>query len=331
MTSIMIDNLEKVFKGKKAVLFIGIGFDPRSLSIIEHIPKAELSRVFAICNNRNTYSQADDNKRKLIELTNQHVEIIGDGSETTIEVIDQIQAILRGQINITDEEIFVDISVLSHELLIAFIGLIANERLLNRITLLYTKASEYGFNSGSEKLWLSRGVSDIRSVLGFPGVMLPSRRLHLIIMAGFELERAAEIVRRYEPSRLSIAWGSKDQSIHEKHHVSNLHSANELHSFFEAQDDIVESIHKFEFSCISPSKTADAIIKHIAQYPKENTVIVPLNTKLSAVGAALAALHNQEIQICYAQPVEYNSLGYAKPSDSIEVVQLGEIIDESFS
>jgi hypothetical protein len=47
-----------------------------------------------------------------------------------------------------------------------------------------------------------------------------------------------------------------------------------------------------------------------------------LNTKLSTVGVALAAIENPEIQICYAEPEEYNTDGYSKPGKEVTVISL---------
>ena len=53
-----------------------------------------------------------------------------------------------------------------------------------------------------------------------------------------------------------------------------------------------------------------------------NTVIAPMNNKISTVGAALAALKNPNIQISYAQADIYNVVGYSMPNDDY---YLGEL------
>jgi hypothetical protein len=48
-----------------------------------------------------------------------------------------------------------------------------------------------------------------------------ARALQLIVLVGFEVERAAEVITQYEPSSLSIGLGKKNQSISDGHHDNN--------------------------------------------------------------------------------------------------------------
>ena len=44
-----------------------------------------------------------------------------------------------------------------------------------------------------------------------------------------------------------------------------------------------------------------------------------MNTKLSTLGAALAAVERPEIQLCYARAIEYNESGYSTPSNQVTI------------
>ena len=55
--------------------------------------------------------------------------------------------------------------------------------------------------------WLSKGVKEIRSVLGFPGEILPSRKNHLIVLTGYEYERAKTIIDILQPYSLALGFG----------------------------------------------------------------------------------------------------------------------------
>ena len=80
------------------------------------------------------------------------------------------------------------------------------------ITLLARKAAESGFR---------RALSEVRSVLGFPGEMKPSRPTHMIVMAGFEFERAVEMVNICEPSFVSIGFGDRTEDATAYHQDLN--------------------------------------------------------------------------------------------------------------
>ncbi|MDZ7639060.1 MAG: hypothetical protein U5J83_12570 [Bryobacterales bacterium] len=70
----------------------------------------------------------------------------------------------------------------------------------------------------SEK-WLCKGIKDIRSVLGYPGLMIPSRAVHLIVLIGFQGRGTIQIVDAYEPQFLSLGCG--EGTLSENHHVLN--------------------------------------------------------------------------------------------------------------
>lgn len=305
-------------------LFLGLGFDERKFSVLENIGLDLCCGVHGIVNFSRT--EINNNYREhpsWLALNGKAKVLEASAGNSILDLIDIIQPIFRHMLK-ERIKIVIDTTALSHELLVVIVGLLANEKALEKATFLYTGASEYSYNLPEEKMWLSRGVVNVRSILGFPGIMLPSKRLHLIVMAGFEVERAAEVIARLEPSRLTIAYGGRDGSVSPLHHDKNRYFASKIKGFIEDQEAWVDGMLQFEFSCIDPIQTAVSILNFIKKYPEENCVICPLNTKLSTVGAALAALADPRIQICYAQVVEYNCEGYAKPSNCVTVVNLAK-------
>ena len=80
----------------------------------------------------------------------------------------------------------------------------------------------------------------------------------------------------------------------------------------------------FEFSCSDIVKTVDQLNMIIEDNKGKNTIIVPLNTKLSTLAAGVVALKNEDVQICYSVPEMYNTAGYSEPSDNITIVELDD-------
>lgn len=159
-----------------------------------------------------------------------------------------------------------------------------------------------------EKKWLSQGIADIRSVLGYPGAFSPSRRLHLVAIVGFEHDRVLELIRNYEPAVISLGYATSDQPGSDEHLAVNRHR-------FKIVRSICGSAKEFTFPCYDPFGTKCAIEKQIRLVPELNVVVACLNTKPSTMGAALAAIENKRIQICYAQAVVYNHRNYSRPGD----------------
>ncbi len=164
--------------------------------------------------------------------------------------------------------------------------------------------------------FLSDGILAIRSVIGYMGDIDPGKPLHLIVLSGFEQERARNIIDHLEPDYISIGYGSENQSISSELHEINIALTNQLISYYSS-----DNVEIFEHSLRDPLKTMQVLVDLISQHYKRNFVIAPLNNKISTIGAGLAAIRNQKVQICYAQMSNYN-LAYSKPKDECIVFQL---------
>jgi hypothetical protein len=138
----------------------------------------------------------------------------------------------------------------------------------------------------------------------------------LLLIAGFETERAQEIIDDIEPSRLSLgAIGPSPLDV-------NVH--NELLKEFLAR---VKSFYastrmdEFEFSSSDPIFTKEQILS-VAKASDQNVVLACLNSKPAMVGACLAAMEYPMIQLVYAQPLYYNVTNYSQPSGDVLVFEI---------
>jgi hypothetical protein len=179
----------------------------------------------------------------------------------------------------------------------------------------YNGAAEYSLGSDDTNKWLTKGVKDVRSVLGYSGLSIPSQKNHLIILAGFETERAEKLVEFYEPTLLSIGHGDPLASIANSHFVLN-------RQFHRKLMDKYRDVRTFTFSCADPSETERAIEEQISKFPHFNIILAPLNTKISTAGAAMIAMKNPAIQLCYASVTTYNERAYSSPSQDCYIFQL---------
>ena len=135
----------------------------------------------------------------------------------------------------------------------------------------------------------------------------------MIILTGFEKERATQLVELFEPDVLSIGNGSEPTD--ENHRATMEGMKQEFSEWFGNLGILWTS---FEFSCSNIEKTIDDIKKEINN-PEENIVLVPLNTKLSTISAALVALKDERIQLVYPIPEIYNR-DYSVPSESFTIL-----------
>jgi hypothetical protein len=325
MHKIPLEKLSEEFSSFNGTLLVGLGFDSRCLSVLSKFPKNMAVDIIGI-SNAGRCEKFQNKIEEFRNLANAECSVVGLGAAHVTEIADQLSVRLTDALEDPAAKLLIDITSLSHELLALLLGILHELGGLDRVSLIYVGAAAYSVNTEHSLMWLSRGVKDVRSVLGFPGTMLPSKKLHLIILTGFEVERASEVILRYEPASMSIGLGAKGQSISDTHYSKNKEFFERISAFATSKDYGTDEVFHFSFSCISPTETKDQLIAHINElggFEQKNIVVCPLNTKLSTVGVVLAALENPELQICYAEPEEYNTEGYAIPGDEATIVNLG--------
>ena len=214
--------------------------------------------------------------------------------------------------------ILIDTTTFTHESLLVLIKLIENKKhLLGNVFITYVGAKEYSIKDKDNKdKWLSKGVDDIRTIIGFPGFTDPTKKNHLIILFGFEYDRTIRIIEEYEYDSITLGFG--DLPIEDNHMKINCERHKKLllrHP--EAKE--------FKFSLIDPMQTKDQILSYIESknLSDNNIVIAPMNNKISTIGAGLAAITNQNIQLAYAKASIYNTEGYSSPSDNVYFFKIG--------
>lgn len=284
-------------------LYIGFAsFEERSVENARHVSDS-VSNAIVCC------------FEPVMESVRQNLEKIGDfftsveqasfSHEDPFEGIDNILDCLKRN-DWHSKNILVDITTFSREALLTLMSAIDVGRPLkfDNIMFLYSPASGYDPNNK-----LSFGVKNIRSVLGFPGRQDPLKQTHLIVMTGYEDERAIKIVEAFEPSKLMLGFGGVDGASSPEIFENNINTYNKLNDILLPE----YGPDSFEFSLNDPHKTKDQILNIIDE--SYNNIIVPMNNKISCLGAGLAALENRELQIVYAQPETYNYINYSQPSD----------------
>jgi hypothetical protein len=214
------------------------------------------------------------------------------------------------------EEVIFDVTTVSHETLLIILAQLQENNLLNKIIFTYAGAKSYGKN-------MSSGVSDIRSVLGYSGGFTPSKSMHhLIILVGFELDRAKELIIEYEPSSISLGIGT--EPYEESFFSENISYKEQLREFIATLGNSYKCVSEFTFSCSDVNEAKSAIIKEVEKFCLDSNVTVsPMNTKIATIAAGLAALEREDIKICYVEPLTYNKLDYSKAGEYVTVFRVG--------
>lgn len=177
-------------------------------------------------------------------------------------------------------------------------------KFLDKTMFLYSAASSMG-------KWLSNNVKQIRPVIGYPGDIGSRKNTHLILLLGIERHRALATIDAYEPSNISLGITLEKDSISKDIYQRNL----ELKDYLLAHHENMPSV--FEFNPKSPKSINKTLNKQLKKYPSHNTIIAPLNTKLSTLSCGAFAISNPFVQLCYAEVEVYNAGNYSKPGSDI--------------
>lgn len=158
---------------------------------------------------------------------------------------------------------------------------------------------------------LSTRVKQIRSVLGYMGELEEYKPLHLILLSGFEILRAKEIIDTIEPDYISIGFGDEKRSISKSLFEINNDLTKKIISYYKGDD----VLNVFNHSLIDIYEVKNTLLQLVDDNANHNFVIVPLSNKLSTIGAGLAALENPRIQLCYSEVESYNIENYSQIMD----------------
>jgi hypothetical protein len=302
--------------GKVDLVITSASFEERSFAIVRNLQ--EIDNMW-VCYNTNEEEFFHDNVIRLSVLgrTNTQVQFNSDDPLLTGN------SLLKSfkELSPSIKNVLIDITTFTHEgLLILFRFIWLYKERFNKVFLSYTGADEYDVDeSDPDKKWLTKGTKSIRSVLGYPGLLNPSRKNHLIILFGFESERTQKLIENFEFEKVSLGFGPENDSIKEDHYFIN----RKRHLRLLEQFPIAE---KFEFSLTDPILCKNQLLARVNMYSQYNTVIVPLNNKISTIGAALSALENNSIQITYVRAHEYNIKGYSRSSEKFYLIDLKDLI-----
>ncbi len=279
-------------------------FEKRCLSIPEVLLPEAIGNVL-ICSSAPIARYSRSHEKRLLHHFGAKAQRVPHSGEGPIAFADAVRMSLSGVARSSLPTVVVDITTFTREALLILLKMLAEwAQPGTRIFVVYNGAERY--EMGKRK-WLSADYREVRSVLGYPGELRPTQNLHLIVLFGFEVERAVRAVRAFDPAVLSLGHGDEEHSITAEHYRRNV-------ELFERIATVRPGVNRFTLSVDDPFRTSTEIISLANRYPTYNTVVVAMNTKLSTVGAALAAWTDPRIQLAYVSAHRYNISGYSEPN-----------------
>lgn len=313
-TEVELSALRELDKVNCDLFICSASYEPRCLSVPLAMEQSTPKSVLVL-KNAGVVGNGSRHASQIVEHFGATANIIETTKKAAVRTADVVSIAIQERLPDTDSRVVVDVTTMTHETLLVLFRLL--EILLtsgrNEIVYLYNPAKEYDPGTPYEKKWLSKGVDRVGSVLGFSGNLLPSKRNHLVILVGFEVNRASGLIDVFEPSTMSFGYGDQS-SFSEEHRKINEAKHRRL-------SDKYPRAEHFEFSPSDAYTVRDQILELASSHSNSNLIVAPMNTKISTLGCGLAALQNPSIQLCYASAVTYNSENYASPSNRCLIFQ----------
>jgi len=308
-----LSDLNAELDGDIDVFLCSVSFEDRCRSVADSIDPCRVGHVL-IAENENHIDLHGDNAGYLQGRFSSRFDPVMLDTSKPLKTADSLEAALRKWVGDKHKRVVVDITTFTREALLILFRLLHDRFPQADVRYVYARAAEFDPGAPKEEKWLSKGVEEVRSVLGYPGELLPSRRLHLIVLVGLEHERATELIRAYEPSMISLGYAQQAEGDLDPDKLG----FNRVSAVFGAAD-------RFTFERHDPLHVKAVIEERVASHKDSNVVIAPMNTKASTLGAALVAMDNPEVQLCYAQASVYNYRNYSKPGDHAYVLRLPNV------
>lgn len=295
-------------------------FETRSVTITSNFDVSRAER-FLVLTNEITRDDTQHNLDALLKyIPKEKRTVITLSTDKPVSSADKIKTSLFQVKDVLPSGIFIDITTFTHEMLLILLAILKEEYPNAKVTCGYVNAKEYSYDTDiQENKWLSKGIGSIRSVLGYSGIIKPSQKTLLIVIVGYEYERALSIIDSIEPDFLSLGYGEASNAITEKNRGANMCYAQLVKQMATYYEDVSD----FTIPCNDPFEAAKIIKEQVVKIGQQkNIIIVPMNNKLTTIGAALVSYEMPNIQLCYAPAIVYNYSSYSIPGDKLYLFDL---------
>lgn len=292
-------------------------FEKRCLVAPQKLYKKHFDKVI-IFHNKQGSEKNHQNAEELHRIFGEKAHLLALDYSDPIEIADTMLSEIKRQPSRKKAKILADITTFTHEMLMIFLKIVAVKKNQVTVTCIYTNAEDYCPSCNVAQKWLSRGCEEVHSILGYSGLLFPSQKNRLVIIVGYEHNRAADVISALEPSFLTLVYGTPDNATTDKNKDANklyLELVKEMSFDF-------PSIECVEIPCDNPDMTADVLCKLYNTHVDENIIVIPMNNKLSTIGVAKSIMSMDHIQACYAPAVIYNESDYSTPGSSCYIYEL---------
>ena len=294
------------------LLICSASFENRCLAVASSIDLSLVDQAL-VCRYSGYAELSEDNNNKLHEILIGKAKGISFDKDAPLSIYDTLYDSILG---CHPKSAIIDISTFTRETILIILMLFKQEAFKDiEVTLCYVPADRYSSESNgnynTNDIWLSKGVNDIRTILGYAGSFTSLKRTLLIVLVGFEKERAEILINSFEADKLYLGCVPPKESHNDE--LAAINKAN-----FERLVSIIGDCNVFEFSCRDLQQTHDTLKSIIDSNIKDyNIIISPMNNKLSTLSVANVAFEYPDVQVCYASTNQYNTEAYSSSADKV--------------
>ena len=271
-----------------------IGLEERVLGAFEAPNEIYADRYVMFINNEFSHdTRVEKYQKKILEsyLKDKDVYTLPSSYFDGLEIVRQFNKFSSSKLgSLAGKKVLLDASTFNRQNLLVLLRLLRKTHGVTDVDLIYTTPRRYNDN-------LSQGLGGYVNVPFFSGRQSADRKKLLILLMGYEEERALAVWEREEPNATIIVEGNKPtvadflQTNRDK--IAILQSAFGQYSLEKA-------------SANDPHEAKEDILRMIGQYIEEYDIVVtPLNTKIQAVGLYLAWESYPHIRIAQALPARF--------------------------
>jgi hypothetical protein len=285
-----------------------LSFEERSLVFAEALVEKGLKRWLCVVNEdiETDISAIRGQAQSIAERADVTIEFLNASKRDPLRLADVLIG-LAGEVEPASPVQWVaDITTMTHEMLLIIVAA-ADEIVIpwKDLRLVYNVAGQYSGDDQPAKKWISRGIHEVRSVVGYPGSWSPGEQTTMVALPGFDPERMRQMVEEIEPEQLIVGIARPIGKHHAWSAEKNRGIAEELLTTRKGTT--------FDYPALDPFGAIDAVIR-VLRDVKYNVLLAPLNSKISTAALGVLVRQRPEWQVCYAPAFIYN-LNYATPSD----------------
>ncbi|CAP55031.1 hypothetical protein [Gluconacetobacter diazotrophicus] len=310
---------DKLFSDPVALISC-LSFEERSLAVAKSLINIGLTRWLCIINEdiETDISSIHREALRIAERAGVTIEFLKASKRNPLLLADAMIQ-LAGNAQLTESEQWVaDITTMTHEMLLIILA--AADEIVTQwkdLSLVYNVAAQYSGDDEPGKKWISQGIHDVRTVIGYPGNWSPGKHTVLVALPGFDSERMQRMVEEIEPEQLIVGIACPVGDHHAWSATKNREIARQLL--------MTRKGSTFDYPALEPFGMIDALIRVLRDI-KCNVLLAPLNSKISTAALGVLARNRPEWQICYAPAFIYN-LNYATPSNTFLTCSLKALTD----